>query len=220
MIHAIGDSHASIFSGLGTKENTYMIPIYPQPHENIDSMFKAYRIGPATAYNLESKLPIINNILSKYVDKEKDSVLMIFGEIDMRIHVYNQVIERAFVKKEDIIKEIADRYFNTILKIKNEGYNIIILAPSAQSFATPESDYIKDGFKYPMEFPIGGTNKSRNEYTKIFTEMLMQKGIEYNIKVISILDEMLDENGETKPDLFMDYLHLSSITLPLIKSKL
>lgn len=220
MIHCIGDSHASPFSGLGTKEDTYMIPIYPQLGINNDPMFKAYRLGPATAYNLDNKLDIIKDILSKFVNKERDEVMLVFGEIDMRIHVYNQVIERAFISKEKIIQEIADRYFNAVLKIKNEGYNVIVLAPSAQSFATPESDYIKDGFKYPMEFPIVGTNKERNEYTKIFTEMLIQKGIENNIKVISILDEMLDENGETKPDLFMDYLHLSSIALPLIKSKL
>lgn len=221
MIHCIGDSHASIFSGLGTRENTHMIPIYPQLGINNDPMFRAYRLGPATAYNLESKYPIILDILNQNIsDKTDDKVMLCFGEIDMRIHVGNQIKETNKTK-EDIIEEIVDRYFSTILKIKNQGYKIIVLAPSAQSFSTPESDHIKDGFKYPMEFPIVGTNKERNEYTRIFTNMLIEKTQNFvNINVISILDEMLDENGETKPDLFMDYLHLSSIALPLIKSKL
>lgn len=220
MIHCIGDSHASPFSGLGTREETYMIPIYPQLGINNDPMFRAYRLGPATAYNLENKILQIVNLLDKFVDKEQDFLLFAFGEIDMRIHVGTQLIENPNRTKEEIIQEIVDRYFGTVLAIKNLGYNVRIFAPIAQSFATPKSNYIKDRFKYPMEFPIVGTNKERNEYTKIFTEMLIQKGIEKKIKVISILDEMLDENGETKPDLFMDYLHLSSIALPLIKSKL
>ena len=223
MIHCIGDSHASIFSGLGTREETYMIQIYPQEHIGIDPDFKAYRIGPATAYNLLDKFHIINEIIFKNFKEDRgDKVMFCFGEIDMRIHVGTQLKNHPSKTKDEIIEEIADRYFFAITEMKIQSYNIIILAPSVQSFWNENSDHKKDGFHYNMEFPIVGTNKERNEYTKIFTNLLIEKAKRYynTIKVISILDEMLDENGETKPDLFMDYLHLSAKVLSLIKSKI
>lgn len=219
MIHVLGDSHASPFSGLGTKEETYMIPIYPQPHDNIDPLFKAYRIGPATAYNLESKLSIILDILYKFVDKEQDELMLVFGEIDCRLHIIEQVIKQN-KSKEEVINQVVNKYFDAILTVKNMGYKIIIFTPIASSFWNENSDHLKDGFKYNMEFPMLGTCQERNNITKIFINMLIQKGIENSIPVISIFDELIDENYNTKTDYYMDYLHLSSIALPLIKSKL
>ena len=58
MIHFIGDSHASIFSG-----NYDMQPIWPDRSNDILPNFKSYRIGPATAYKLNEKENIIINIL-------------------------------------------------------------------------------------------------------------------------------------------------------------
>lgn len=219
MIHCIGDSHASPFSGLGTREDTYMIPIYPQLGINNDPMFRAYRLGPATAYNLDNKLDIINDILNKHVDKEQDSVLMVFGEIDSRFHIIEQSIKQN-KSREEITSQVVNKYFDTVLNIKNEGYNVIIFAPIASSFWNENSDHIKDGFKYNMEFPMLGTCQERNIITKIFTDILIQKGIETNIQIISIFDELIDADYNTKTDYYMDYLHLSSIALPLIKSKL
>ena len=54
MIHCIGDSHSAVFSGEET-----MQPEWPILASNKLPNFNSYRIGPATAYQLETKKPII-----------------------------------------------------------------------------------------------------------------------------------------------------------------
>ena len=49
MIHCIGDSHSAVFSGEET-----MQPEWPELASNKLPFFKSYRLGPATAYQLEN----------------------------------------------------------------------------------------------------------------------------------------------------------------------
>lgn len=80
MIHCIGDSHSSVFCG---KEE--MQPIWPQRSDDITQYFKSYRIGPATAFNLSTKMSIINEIITSCVDINNDFVLFCFGEVDIEL---------------------------------------------------------------------------------------------------------------------------------------
>ena len=47
MIHCIGDSHSSVFSG-----EEKMQDVWPERSNDTIDFFRSYRIGPATAYNL------------------------------------------------------------------------------------------------------------------------------------------------------------------------
>ena len=79
LIHIIGDSH--IFS-----------------FKEID-LFITHHLGPVTAYNLYSQSSSTKSnaklckILTK-INRNRDIVVMGFGEIDSRIHIYNQLHEK------------------------------------------------------------------------------------------------------------------------------
>ena len=118
MIHCIGDSHSAVFSGVED-----MQPEWPQIASNSIPHFKSYRIGPATAYQLENKKEIIEDILSKNYN-DGDSLLFCFGEVDIRAHLIKQMELQSRTLK-DIVKECVDRYFNTIISYKNNGINCI-----------------------------------------------------------------------------------------------
>lgn len=199
MIHCIGDSHASIFSG-----NERQQPKWPERSNDTLEHFRSYRIGPATAYQLKDKRPILDNILT-LVDKDNDSVLFCFGEVDVRAHLKKQMdIQKRSAK--DIVTECVDRYFDTVLHYKNLGYNVMIWGPIASWHNSK-----------PYNGPTFGTNLERNEIAGIFNEYSKLLCINNGITFVSIFSKMLLDNGETNST-YLDGtgIHLSNNTLPLI----
>lgn len=199
MIHCIGDSHSSIFSG-----SEVMQPVWPaRSKDNLDK-FRSYRIGPATAYQLDNKKPILNNIIT-LMDKDKDSLLFCFGEVDIRAHLKKQIdLQKRSVK--DIVKECVDRYFNTILHYKGLGINVMVWGPIA-SWSN----------KKPYSGPSFGTCLERNEITREFNEYLKMLCDSEGIKFITIFYNMLEANGETNIH-YADStgIHLNNNSVPLI----
>ncbi len=189
MIHCIGDSHASVYSG-----QVEMQPIYPESHNCIIPNIKSYRIGPATAYQLHTKMYIINHIIANYV-KENDFIMFLFGEVDCRVHL----------PKHKNVNECVTRYFNVI----NNYKNIIVCGPIASS---PDNR--------ACEIPHIGTCIERNEITKEFNSLLKEICDNHNIPFITVLDEMLLDDGNTNPDYLADQLHASIKIIPLVQEKL
>jgi hypothetical protein len=126
MIHCIGDSHSAVFSG---KEE--MQPVWPERSDDITPYFRSYRIGPALAYNLFNKIPIIDEIVSSLVDKENDTIVFCFGEVDIRAHLIKQAMEQKDKSIGQVIEECVGRYFEVIKFYKDQGYNVAIWAPIA-----------------------------------------------------------------------------------------
>ena len=204
MIHCIGDSHGCIFTGRGTREQRYMCPAWPEKGPQYIEGMRGYRIGPATAYNLESKKPILTEILSSEVDKDHDNVLFVFGEVDTRAHlIKQQQLQGRSI--EDLVSECLDRYFKVILFYKGEGYKMAAWGPMAS--APDILNYC--GPKY-------GTSIDRNRVSLIFNKGLEERCLAHGLKFASIYHEMLLPNGDTDPSLFMDDIHLSEVALPLI----
>ena len=103
MIHCIGDSHSAVFSG-----EEKMQPEWPIIASNKLPYFKSYRVGPATAYQLENKKQIIDDILSKNYN-DGDSLLFCFGEVDIRAHLLKQMDTQKRCL-DDIVKECVEEY--------------------------------------------------------------------------------------------------------------
>jgi|694.fasta_scaffold115020_3 hypothetical protein len=204
MIHCIGDSHSAVFSG---KEE--MQPIWPQRSDDKTEYFKSYRIGPATAYQLETKSPIINDIINTVVDINNDYVLFCFGEVDIRAHLIKQM-ETQNKPMELIVHECVDRYFNVLLKYKNMGVKVLVWGPIASWH---------DSKRYTGG-PSFGTMIERNNTTKEFNRYLEELCVKNDITFISIFDKMTDENNITIPE-YLDnwegsHIHLSQTAMPLI----
>ncbi len=204
MIHCIGDSHSSVFSG---KEEIQ--PIWPQRSDDKLDYFKSYRIGPATAYQLETKIPILNEIIHNLVDKKGDRILFCFGEVDIRAHLKKQMdLQNKTIV--EVVKECVDRYMKTVLLYKSQGYNVMVWGPIA---SWHESREYTGG-------PSFGTCLERNEITKEFNHQLKKWCETFNLRFITIFNTMTDENNITIPEYLDDWdgchMHLSQRAMPLI----
>jgi hypothetical protein len=203
MIHCIGDSHAAVFGG---KED--MQPVWPERSDDQMECFRSYRIGPATAYQLYNKIPIIDEIVDSLVNKEKDIILFCFGEVDIRAHLIKQhVIQNRSL--EDLIEECVNRYFEVVLHYLNKGFKVAIWGPIASWNDSK-----------PYTGPSYGTNQQRNAITHLFTKLLVDKGNPFNIPVFSIFEKMLNEDWTTNT-YYLDnwngsHMHLSQTAMPLI----
>ncbi len=208
MIHAIGDSHSAVFSG---KEE--MQPIWPQRSDDTTPYFKSYRIGPATAYQLHNKTPIINDIIQYNVNKENDYVMFCLGEVDARAHLIKQA-EHHQVPISISVEECVNRYFKVVQQYKNLGYKIIIWGVIASWH--PDKEYTGG--------PSFGTMELRNNVTKLFNDKIKELCLANDIKFVSIFDKMTFQNdlGDyiTKHE-YLDnwdgcHMHLSQTSMPLI----
>ena len=207
MIHCIGDSHVSVFTG-----HDYMPPIW-QPENRSDDKseyFRTYRLGAVTSYQLERKIDFIDFIIKKSpINKEKDNMLFCFGEVDIRAHLIKQS-EIQNKEIDEVVKECVDKYFNTILHYKANGYNIMVWGPIASW--SDKAPYTSG--------PSFGSNLERNNVTKIYNNYLDQLCNENDIKFLSIFDKMLLEDGTTNEkylDSWLDcHIHLIQTAYLLI----
>jgi hypothetical protein len=204
MIHCIGDSHSAVFSG-----EDKMQPIWPEPASNLLPYFKSYRIGPCTAYQLDSKRSVISNILDNNLN-HNDKVMFCFGEVDARAHLIKQAdIQKRDIK--DIVLECTNRYIDSVLYYKR--YNVELLLWGVIASWNESKPYTGG--------PSFGTNIVRNRITKMFNDNLKNNG--NGIKFISIFEEMLNNDYTTNVE-FLDewegsHMHLSQKTMPLIIEK-
>jgi len=204
IIHCIGDSHASFFSGYDQIQSGW-----PKKSTDKYAFLKSYRLGPVLAYNLgsfktrsrgrEKLLYLLNHILPF-----KSKVLFCFGEIDCRAHLLKQ----AEIQKRDIhhvVKDCVDRYFSVIKETKNKGFELLVwnVIPSGIVDKAIE-----------IEYPFYGTNIERNEVSKYFNLYLKQRLDEINITFINIFDKLVIGNNETDRNYFFDGVHISQRVMP------
>lgn len=209
-IHVIGNSHVSIFSG-----KSEIIPSYPYSHVYKHSeqiQFHSYHIGPTIAYNFfEHHYPLVSNILEKHVNKKNDYIMMIVGEVDCRWHLPKQ----AELQKKDteiLVKECISRFFRCFEDAKQKGYKCIGWGSHPST---------NQGHNDDPSCPVYKNVEVRNLISKQFEEQLKNK-CEYNsIPFLSILNDLINEDGTTKMEYFLDYCHLkANKVLPSVTEKL
>ena len=111
-VYVLGDSHAGIF----LKRKPFIV----------------HWFGPATAYKLKSPGSTTRSNerlfhILKYIVKDRDKVLMLFGEIDCRVHIYNQYIKRdKRVPMEELIDETVASYGVVLERMKERGIDFYV----------------------------------------------------------------------------------------------
>ena len=199
VIHCIGDSHASFFSGKNCSQKSW-------PKKSIDKyhFLKSYRLGPVLAYNLcsykaksrgrEKLFYLLNHILPL-----GSIILFCFGEIDCRAHLLKQ----SEIREKDIheiIRECVDRYFSVIREVKDKGFEVLVFNVTPSSYNSNQ-----------REFPFYGTDLERIKVTKFFNQYLKQKLAKCNIIFIDIFNTLVSENNEILDSYYRDSIHLSGI---------
>lgn len=222
MIYVIGDSHVSIFSGVDTTADG-LIHIQPEyeycyilKNDEIVTLRKrnefiakipnvtAIKMGSHTAFNLINRLDKLMRIIVDYKIKPEDTILLCFGEIDIRAHIgFKPSIDKAII-------ECVDRYVSVLEILKNKGYNVGVFAP----YASLPNELIYDvGRNY-------GNSQMRNRITTKFNDYLKHKTDNLGMVFKDIHKSMLNPDYSSNKIYFKDNIHASKEVLPFIIEEL
>lgn len=194
LIHVIGDSHVTPFRG--------SIP------------FLAHHLGAATAYNLANKNSTTksNEKLFQIVGKlgRKDMVMLLFGEIDCRIHIYYQHKKSDGKHSiDDLIDRTIYNYGEIMAQLKQRSVNFFIHCVS------PATE-VGNEYKYPFY----GTPEVRSRINRAFNEKLRAFCAENGYRFIDIYDKVADENGLMLKEYAGDDIHLNRKAVKLARAEL
>ena len=191
LIYVIGDSHT--FSFL------------------LHLPFIVKHLGSATAYGLGNKNKNYYKLerLLKRVDINKDIILLSFGEIDSRIHLFTQLKMRSnkpFLI--EIINEVIAKYGRVLLNLKIKGYTLYIYGiPPASSLVENTYNYIHYG-----------TPAQRSIISIILNVNLEGFCTKNNISYINIQKVTSTPEGFIKSEYTKDKLHLNNKIVPVVRS--
>ena len=191
-IHVIGDSHVKPF-------------VFKSP-------FLVHHISQATAYNLNKDNSFsqskryLNSFLPE-VNKERDVLLLVFGEIDARVHIYSQFRKsNGAIGIERIIEATAGKYGETIRRLKDDGFAVCVhgIPPAARK-------------NFVSNLPFLGTPEQRSEISSMFNKKLGEFCRQNGIPYIDVQSVSADENGFMKKQYVADEVHLNGKIVPFVK---
>ena len=206
VIHCIGDSHASFFSGYDRIQDEY-----PARSENKYPFFISYRLGAVLAYSLcklGTKEKGREKLLELTDQLEKGSVLLLcFGEIDCRVHLLKQA-QLQQKKIEDTVTDCVHKYISVIEELRAKGFTVCIwnVIPSSEA--------------YNPEYPAFGTIQERNKVTKLFNLLLKDYTDKNGLPFISIFSNLIDEGMMTKKKYLFDGVHLGQLAMPFVLQRM
>jgi lysophospholipase L1-like esterase len=192
IIHVIGDSHLRPY-------------LFKSP-------FLLHHISQATAHNLnednsysQSK-QYLNSFLPA-INKQRDVVLLVFGEIDARVHIYLQYEKnnrRISISK--LIDTTVQRYGETIRRLKDDGFAVSVqgLPPAAR----------KD---FESNLPFLGSPEQRSDISRKFNNKLGEFCLRSSIPFIDVQSITADEKGFIKKEYAADEVHVNSKVVPFAR---
>lgn len=208
-IYVIGDSHVSFFSGQDLKQYVY--------HDGIGicrpriEPFRTFHLGPALAYNLgkygttTGAREKVEAILSSGMIPKGGKIMCVFGEIDIRVHVFKQAQQKEAGYRQ-VVDEIVLAYVE-FLKFLQKDYDVYVWCPVASQ---------SDDCYLDASFPRSGTQVGRNEATRYFIEQLQKQCSTLKIgKCLQIFSSLVNENLETEARYYGDPVHLSQMAWTL-----
>jgi hypothetical protein len=194
IIHVVGDSHVVPFRG--------------------SMPFLAHHLGAATAYNLNKKNSSTksNEKLFKVIEKlgKKDIVMLSFGEIDCRIHIYYQhkkSDERYSIS--DLIDRTIANYGEVMAQLKQREVNFCVYCVSPAT---------KVGNEY--KYPFYGVPEVRSQINRMFNEKLKAFCWKNGYKFIDIYDKVADKDGLMLKEYSGDDIHLNKKAVGLVRAEL
>lgn len=129
-IICLGDSHALLF-------------------EYVNGL-DVFQTGSPTAYNLISEnsssksLKTIMTLLDQY-EPNNTAVMLTYAEIDIRNHIYKQMIARQ-MNLVEACEIVVERYGSVISQIDELGYKVLINGPFGSGFGVPRvgSEHVRN----------------------------------------------------------------------------
>jgi len=192
IIHVIGDSHVKPF-------------IFQWP-------FHVHHISQATAHNLvkdgsftHSK-EFLELFLSR-IDRKRDVVLLVFGEIDARAHIYLKYGESGrTIPLDKLIDNTVERYGEAIMRIKGEGFAVSVhgLPPASNK-------------EFITALPFTGKPRERRDIFRSFNVKLREFCQANGVCYVDIQSIAADENGYFKKYYLADEVHCNRRIVPFAR---
>ncbi len=192
IIHVIGDSHLRPY-------------LFKNP-------FLLHHISQATAHNLnkdnsysQSK-QYLNSFLPA-INKQRDVLLLVFGEIDARVHIYLQYEKNnRQISIDKLIDATVLRYGQTITRLKDDGFAVSVqgLPPAAR----------KD---FESNLPFLGSPEQRSDISIEFNNKLGEFCLRNGVPFIDIQSFTADEKGFIKKEYAADEVHVNSRVVPFAR---
>lgn len=210
LIHVIGDSHSWAFKR--------------------SRLFIIHNIGPATAYNLASEHSSVGSNEKLFrvigrIDRSRDIVIMVFGEIDCRVHIYNQFKKSGEkIPITDLIDHAIANYGSVLRQLNDMGvrfcvYGVLPASPEVIRFppyATPrmkaaeESEFRR---RYPYLADIGTRSLINREFNERLRSYCLRQGYGY----IDIHSLVSGPDGVTAPEYVADEIHVNGKIMGFIR---
>ena len=206
MIYCIGNSHANFFVGeIPSKTSGWSLnPNWPS--------FCSRSIGAVLAYNFkENYLPRVLGHLNEVSFSNNDYLLLAVGEVDCRWHLPYQANKQER-DIEDIVKECVDRFFESIIELEDKGYKVIGWGGHPSTNAPGN-----DGGGSPIYKDV----LTRNNTSLLWNDYLKHLCDKNGIPFISIVRQLINDDGTTKMENFGDFCHLDTEkVMPLVISEM
>jgi lysophospholipase L1-like esterase len=192
IIHVIGDSHVKPF-------------IYKCP-------FLVEHISQATAHNLVKEhsftrsAEFLRLFLSK-INKKRDVVFLVFGEIDARVHIYLQYGKSGkTVSIDTLLDRTVERYGLAITRIKQDGFAVCVhgIPPAASK-------------EFITALPFAGNARERSVISRKFNEKLGDLCKSIDVPYVDIQSIASDEKGFIKKFYLADEVHCNSRIVPFTR---
>lgn len=194
LVHVTGDSHVVPFRG--------------------SMPFLAHHLGAATAYNLNKKNSSTksNERLFKVIEKlgKRDLVMLSFGEIDCRIHIYYQYKKsNGKYSMGELIDRTISNYGKVMAQLRERGVNFCI-------YCVSPATNVGNEYKYPFY----GTAEVRSQINRMFNEKLKVFCQSNGYKFIDIYDRVSDKDGLMLKEYAGDEIHLNKKAVRLVRGEL
>ncbi len=195
IIHVIGDSHLRPF-------------VFRSP-------FLLHHISQATAYNLNkdnsfSQSKRYLNSFLPVINKERDVLLLVFGEIDARVHIYMQYKKNdGRISIEKIIESTVDKYGETISRLKDDRFAVCVhgIPPAARK-------------SFIADLPFLGTPEQRSEISTEFNKQLGAFCRQSSVPYIDVQSVSADEYGFMKKEYAADEVHLNGKAIIFVRNRI
>ena len=194
LIHMIGDSHVKMFRR--------------------NRLFIVHHLGAATAHNLGNPKSTTNsnrklfNIIAGI--GRKDIVVLAFGEIDCRLHIYYQYKKNEERRAlTELIDDTISNYGRVLEKLREAGVNLLV-------YGVPPATKVRDEHRYPFYAPPEIHSRINRMFNEKLREFCEENGYEY----IDVHSRFSDESGFMLREYAADEIHLNGKAVDFVKGEL
>lgn len=207
MIYIFGNSHAHFFTdshpgdlSWGKKRSELFVSYSGNFHNPNYRHVLVHKFG-------ERFFPYFINIINNTPITSNDYILFAVGEIDCRWHFPKKIKTQNRSITNVLQEELNDYFFPSLLHLQENNYNVLGWGghPSTTTGHNDDPDN-----------PIYGDCLFRNEISITWNNLLKEKCESHNMKFISIMKDLIDENGLTKMEYYHDDYHLNQNAMPFV----